>query len=830
MTLPLSLHRHTTGFLAGWRVLLAGVVLLMILLPPPAAFSTDWGSSGYGYRKAITISNTNVASTLTNFPLLVKFTADTGIGGHARSDGYDLRFTDAAGTSLSYEREAFRVSGGSGSGLFWVKVPSISSSANTTIYAYYGKSDATDGQNAANVWDANFAGVWHLNDGTTLSALDSTSNNNDGTNSGAAAAACYLDGGASFNGSHDPHDNIDSVGTATGSLNITGDDLTISAWANWNGSDLNGWIFSKMNPGTGSYGFYIRNDKLNIGMNNAQTLQCSEVSDESTCTTNSCTPGYTCGGTHSYCSTYGDESSCTTHSCTPNYADPGNCACNPPPTCACGNDTMNCSCGDPHNCSCGDPWNCGECFCESCGDPYNCACGDPYNCSCGNDTMNCGCPDPMNCGCGYQLFSYCSGDPHGCQQSECDASSDGCSNTYTGCSGGTYQSSTGWQDVGGSDGTLSANTWEYVTIVYDGSNVTYYIDGVVSTPIARTGNLVSVDWSATIGLDEGWTSQWFGGKLDEIRVSNSARSADWIDFEYHNQSGTNEISWESEEQEPAGATPLVILLVNTEAFQTIDDTDTASDVSLTFGETLNKSLSYNRTLGSFQFNDDLAVTGNVQTSGNFAASGGLVTDGNAVIRGTLSGAVITSATLQNICLDATTNAVSNIGTGSLALHTAQIRIPMKTATVEADGTNNSANVFIGSDAGVNAHQYYAIKTGESAQQDLTLKMKVRIPRDFADFGAGNDLSFWYKNTGASTSDSKSDILVEDKDGDDAFTAADGQGLYNAAWTEYADEFDGGSFNPAADEFLYVTVKGSARYDSGYLSPFIGEIVLTYRAR
>jgi len=109
-------------------------------------------------------------------------------------------------------------------------------------------------------------------------------------------------------------------------------------------------------------------------------------------------------------------------------------------------------------------------------------------------------------------------------------------------------------------------------------------------------------------------------------------------------------------------------------------------------------------------------------------------------------------------------------------------------------------------------------------------MKVRVPRDFVDFGAGNDVSFWYKNTGASDSDSKIDILVEDKDGDDAYTAAEGQGLFNASWTEFTNEFDGGSFNPYVDEFLYVTVKGYGRFNSGYLSPFIGEIVLTYRAR
>ncbi len=274
------------------------------------------------------------------------------------------------------------------------------------------------------------------------------------------------------------------------------------------------------------------------------------------------------------------------------------------------------------------------------------------------------------------------------------------------------------------------------------------------------------------------------------------------------------------------------LLVNTEAFQTIDDVDTASNVSLQFGESLNKNLTYNRTLERFQFDDDLAVTGNIQATGNLTASGDLVTDGNTVVHGTISGSTITSATLQNIFLNAASNVITNIGTGSLSLRTAQIRIPMKSATVEEDGTDNAANVFIGSEASTNGHQYYIIETEESSLQDLTLKMKVRVPRDFVDFGAGNDVSFWYKSTDMVevNEDFWIDFLVEDKDGDDAFTAAEGQGLFNTSWTEFTNEFDGGSFNPAPDEYLYITIKGYARYEFIYLSPYIGEIVLTYRAR
>ena len=93
------------------------------------------------------------------------------------------------------------------------------------------------------------------------------------------------------------------------------------------------------------------------------------------------------------------------------------------------------------------------------------------------------------------------------------------------------------------------------------------------------------------------------------------------------------------------------------------------------------------------------------------------------------------------------------------------------------------------------------------------------------------MSFYYKTTNTTTTDNKIDILVEDNDADDAFTAADGQGLNSASWVEYTDEFDGVSFDPAAGEYVYITVKGYARTQgaSEYL-PYVGEIVITYVGR
>jgi|GEM_PF-4883534 len=62
----------------------------------------------FNKRKKITISKTNVASGLSNFPLLVKLLEDTDLGPACRSDGFDIRFTSSDGsTLLPQERELF---------------------------------------------------------------------------------------------------------------------------------------------------------------------------------------------------------------------------------------------------------------------------------------------------------------------------------------------------------------------------------------------------------------------------------------------------------------------------------------------------------------------------------------------------------------------------------------------------------------------------------------------------------------------------------------------------------------------------------------------------
>ena len=72
------------------------------------------------------------------------------------------------------------------------------------------------------------------------------------------------------------------------------------------------------------------------------------------------------------------------------------------------------------------------------------------------------------------------------------------------------------------------------------------------------------------------------------------------------------------------------LLVNTEAFQIIDDGDGSTNIELRFGDSANEILRWDVTNARFQFTDDVHV------EGNLTASGSITVDGAAVFGSTLT--------------------------------------------------------------------------------------------------------------------------------------------------------------------------------------------------
>src|SRR3989344_5374149 len=72
------------------------------------------------------------------------------------------------------------------------------------------------------------------------------------------------------------------------------------------------------------------------------------------------------------------------------------------------------------------------------------------------------------------------------------------------------------------------------------------------------------------------------------------------------------------------------LLVNTEAFSVIDDSDSTANIVLQFGDSVAQTLTYDRTAAHFQFSTGLSVLGHMSGSS-------LHIDGNATVGGHISG-------------------------------------------------------------------------------------------------------------------------------------------------------------------------------------------------
>jgi len=127
----------------------------------PVGGMSGW-YAGWSYRKALTIDGTKVTANHTDFPVLVSLAADAGLTASAQADGGDIVFTSADGTTkLSHQIESFHRT--SGTLVAWVKVPSLPTATNTTLYMYYGNASARGQQNPSGVWDANYQSVWHMN-------------------------------------------------------------------------------------------------------------------------------------------------------------------------------------------------------------------------------------------------------------------------------------------------------------------------------------------------------------------------------------------------------------------------------------------------------------------------------------------------------------------------------------------------------------------------------------------------------------------------------------------------------------------------------------------
>jgi hypothetical protein len=237
--------------------------------------------NGYSFSEKITIDHTLVPSTQTNFPFLLCFngacTASTTLadlktvanGGQIQNTAAnsksvtgpaDLVICDAAsaGNPLKYETASYTAS--TGASEIYVLIASLSSSADTVIYLFYGNSGVSTTQQDLSLWsDAGYTGVYHLANGSSLN-LSNSAAATTATNHSATATTGQIDGGMAVAASGPQYFDTGTTYSQSGSFSL-------EAWVNKPACSTQFQAIMSNNSGSAGVHFYMCNgfgDRLTL--------------------------------------------------------------------------------------------------------------------------------------------------------------------------------------------------------------------------------------------------------------------------------------------------------------------------------------------------------------------------------------------------------------------------------------------------------------------------------------------------------------------------------------------------------------------------------------
>lgn len=252
------------------------------------SLTTYWGGtptpvSPFNFKRSITIDSTKVPNTdQTDFPVLIEGTytylKTVANGGDVENaSGYDICFFSDINLTVPLAWEIDHYSATTGAVGFWVNVPLVETASDTVIYMAYGDAGIITFQGDINgTWNSAYKAVYHLPNGTALTANDSTVNGNNGTlgTFGPDPVTGYINGGALAVNGFSPNINI---GQDT-SLEISGA-ITMSCWANF---DSVGILQNIICKGSEDYRLRLNSLSIDIGSFNGADHQTSYASAIST--------------------------------------------------------------------------------------------------------------------------------------------------------------------------------------------------------------------------------------------------------------------------------------------------------------------------------------------------------------------------------------------------------------------------------------------------------------------------------------------------------------------------------------------------------------------
>jgi len=304
-----------------------------------------------------------------------------------------------------------------------------------------------------------------------------------------------------------------------------------------------------------------------------------------------------------------------------------------------------------------------------------------------------------------------------------------------------------------------------------------------------------------------------------------------------------------------------------------------SEISLKFGTTLAKKLSYDIANGRFNFNDDLRVQGDLTVTGlingvditnlsNAANTHLKVSSGAGLTINVAGGGYRLNGDLTyyagNSGVAVPDNATSYVffGSGGLTIRslpfpTDESFIPLATvitsggaitgvtdkrvlqdddresnvmkamhpafenASVLADGADNVGQLVVGYDGAANRN-FYKWTSSRTALQDYTIILPFTLPSDFVRWQT-SPVSVFYKSSSANSAENKLDIQILDTAGNNAGLSGSFNNLVSTTWISTALGFTGApSWTPGQTIMLKFTVSAK---DPAQM--YLGEVQLKY---
>ena len=192
---------------------------------------------GWDKRVRITIDQTDIDASLSNFPVLVHLSSSSGRNNDDATFIFDELQSDVNRKKIAVTTgdkvtqcyvEIERWDTASEQAWLWAKAPNVNDAVDTILYLYYDRdhADNTDyvgdpkSTAAENVWNSDYVLVWHM--GEEGDVIDSTSNNNNGTVTGLTSVAGKVGYARNSSGGSNGIASANTITLGTGQFTVEG--------------------------------------------------------------------------------------------------------------------------------------------------------------------------------------------------------------------------------------------------------------------------------------------------------------------------------------------------------------------------------------------------------------------------------------------------------------------------------------------------------------------------------------------------------------------------------------------------------------------------------